>query len=174
MADPSPTTGTRLSANEIDEEGVDVTFLVWLTARATSDLMDSTLAPVGITGDEYAIYSVLAASESITPTELARWMAAPPTSVSSYVKRLQSRGHVERSPHPSDGRSYTLRLTSSGRKAHRAAVRLFAPVRQELNDALGDDEPGVRRSLLALRPVLDDLRTGPLSPTPLARTTTRS
>jgi DNA-binding MarR family transcriptional regulator len=160
MAEPPPTTGTRLSANEIDEEGVDVTFLVWLTARATSDLMDTTLAPAGITGDEFAIYSMLAATKNLTPTELARWMAAPPTSVSSYVKRLQSRGHVERSPHPTDGRSYTLRLTSSGRKAHRAAVRLFNPVRRELSDALGDDEPRVRQGLLALRPVLDDLRTG--------------
>ena len=69
-----------------------MTFMVWLTSRATADLLDTALAPAGLDGDEFAIYSVLTAASSITPTELARWMAAPPTTVSSYVKRFEARG----------------------------------------------------------------------------------
>ena len=41
-----------LSSGEIRDEGVDVTFLMWLTARGTSALMDATVATAGLTGDE--------------------------------------------------------------------------------------------------------------------------
>ena len=147
-----------LSAQEIDEQAVDVLFLVWLTARATADLLDSVLEPAGLTGDEYAIYSVLAAGPSITPTELARWMAAPLTTVSSYVKRLQGRGHVTREPNPQDRRSYQITLTPAGRRAHRAAAVLFAPVRSSVTDALGAKKTQVHRNLLDLRTILDEAR----------------
>lgn len=147
-----------LSAGEIDEHGVDVLFLVWLTARATSDLLDSALAPSGLTGDEYAIYSVLAAGPSITPTELARWMAAPLTTVSSYVKRFQARGHVTREPNPDDRRSYRIRLTPAGRRTHRTAAALFAPVRAHVTDALGPNSTEVHGALLTLRAALDRVR----------------
>jgi DNA-binding MarR family transcriptional regulator len=147
-----------LAAHEVRDEDVDVTFMVWLTSRATADLLDAALAPAGLSGDEFAIYSVLTAAPSITPTELARWMAAPPTTVSSYVKRFEGRGHVLREPNPADRRSYRIRLTPAGRRAHRAAVALFLPVRTRVADALGARETDVREALLTLRTVLDDVR----------------
>jgi DNA-binding MarR family transcriptional regulator len=147
-----------LAAHEVRDEDVDVTFMVWLTSRATADLLDAALAPAGLSGDEFAIYSVLTAAPSITPTELARWMAAPPTTVSSYVKRFEGRGHVQREPNPADRRSYRIRLTPAGRRAHRAAVALFLPVRTRIADALGARETDVREALLTLRTVLDDVR----------------
>jgi DNA-binding MarR family transcriptional regulator len=147
-----------LSARDMRDEDVDVTFLVWLTSRATADLLDSTLAPAGLNGDEFAVYSVLTSVETITPTELARWMAAPPTTVSSYVKRFEARGHVEREPNPVDRRSYRIKLTPEGRQAHRAAASLFAPMRAQVEGALGPREDGVRESLLALRVALDEIR----------------
>jgi DNA-binding MarR family transcriptional regulator len=147
-----------LAAHEVRDEDVDVTFMVWLTSRATADLLDAALAPAGLSGDEFAIYSVLTAAPSITPTELARWMAAPPTTVSSYVKRFEGRGHVQREPNPADRRSYRIRLTPAGRRAHRAAVALFLPVRTRVADALGARETDVREALLTLRTVLDDVR----------------
>jgi DNA-binding MarR family transcriptional regulator len=147
-----------LAAHEVRDEDVDVTFLVWLTSRATADLLDAALAPAGLSGDEFAIYSVLTAAPSITPTELARWMAAPPTTVSSYVKRFEGRGHVQREPNPADRRSYRIRLTPAGRRAHRAAGALFLPVRTQVTDALGAREADVREALLTLRTVLDDVR----------------
>ena len=54
-------------------------------------------------------------------------MAAPATTVSSYVKRLEPRGHVERAPNPDDGRSYLLHLTDAGRVAHTDAAEHFLP-----------------------------------------------
>jgi DNA-binding MarR family transcriptional regulator len=148
-----------LSSREVRDEDVDVTFMVWLTSRATADLLDAVLVPAGLDSDEFAVYSILVAAPSITPTELARWMAAPPTTVSSYVKRFEARGHVERVPNPSDRRSYGIRLTVAGRRAHRAAARLFVPVRAEIERGLGSQATDVREALLALRGVLDDLRS---------------
>ena len=128
-----------------------MTFMVWLTSRATADLLDAALAPAGLDGDEFAIYSVLTASPSITPTELARWMAAPPTTVSSYVKRFEARGHVQREPNPADRRSYRIKLTPAGRRAHRAASALFKPLRTQVAAKLGAREGEVREALVTLQ-----------------------
>jgi DNA-binding MarR family transcriptional regulator len=150
-----------LSAAEVLEEDVDVTFMVWLTSRATANLLDDALAPSGLDSDELAIYSVLTAAQAITPTELARWMAAPPTTVSSYVKRFEARGHVEREPNPADRRSYLIKLTPEGRRAHRAAVTLFSPLRTRVAAGLGGRGAQVRDALVTLRTVLDDIRNAP-------------
>lgn len=80
-----------------------------------------------MTGDEFTIYSVLTSADTLTPSELAQWMSAPATTVSSYVKRFEGRGHVQRERNPHDGRSYVLRLTAAGRRAHRSAVDAFVP-----------------------------------------------
>jgi len=85
-------------------------------------------------------------------------MAAPATSVSSYVKRLESRGHLTRRAHHSDRRSYRIQLTAAGKRAHRSAVALFGPVRARIIQALGDQDGPVRESLLRLRGVIDTVR----------------
>jgi len=147
-----------LSPAEVRDEDVDALFLVWLVSRSTEDLLDSVLAPAGLTGDEFAVYSVLDGARMMTPTELARWMAAPATTVSSYLKRFQERGHIIREPNPDDRRSSLVRLTPTGRQAHRAAVTLFRPVRGQVTDALAEHDGDVREALLRLRTVVDDLR----------------
>jgi DNA-binding MarR family transcriptional regulator len=148
----------KLPAEKVLEDSADVTFLVWLAARATSGLMDSVLAGSGLTGDEFAVYSMLSATSGVTPSELSRWMAAPPTTVSSYVKRFEARGHVQRDADPQDRRSYRIRLTAEGVRKHEEAARLFAPVRSAVSAGLGDRHDSVREALLTLRPVLDSAR----------------
>jgi len=147
-----------LSASEVRAANVDPLFLVWIVSRSTEDLLDTVLAPAGVTGDEFAIYSVLRASPGITPGELSRWMAAPATSVSSYVKRLQARGHLERQPHPSDRRSYRIRLTAAGERAYQAGSALFGPVRDRVIRTLGDRDNAVREALFTVRGVVDTVR----------------
>ncbi len=139
--------------------GLDnVLFRVWLVSRATTDLLDSTLRPSGLDADEFAVYSLLMSADAVTPSALARWMAAPATTVSSYVKRMEARGHVERVANPEDRRSYGLRLTDAGRKTHNDAGALFLPVLQTLRDALGSDEPKVQRALKSVRRSVDHIR----------------
>jgi DNA-binding MarR family transcriptional regulator len=141
--------------HELPAEGTNVLFDVWLVYRATTGVLDGALAPTGLSADEFGLYSVLTSADAPTPSELARWMAAPATTVSSYVKRLERRGHVKRIANPRDGRSYLLSLTPSGRRAHRAAVDAFIPVLERVVRALGPSEPSVRQGLASLRAALD-------------------
>jgi DNA-binding MarR family transcriptional regulator len=139
-------------------DGTNVLFDVWLVSRATTGLLDAALAPTGLTADEFGIYSVLTSADSLTPSELARWMSAPLTTVSSHVKRMEGRGHVKRERNPGDGRSYVLSLTPEGRRAHRAAGERFLPVLDLVVDSLGGREAEVRRALAWLRQALGDVR----------------
>jgi DNA-binding MarR family transcriptional regulator len=138
----------------VEGDGTNVLFDVWLVSRAATGLLDAALAPVGLTADEFGLYSVLTTAESLTPSEVARWMAAPLTTVSSYVKRLEARGHLDRRRNPQDGRSYVLSLTEEGRRAHQAGGERFLPVLRAVLAELGRDEPEVRRALASLHRAL--------------------
>lgn len=129
----------------------NVLFALWSVGRAAGELLDVLLAPAGLDADEFAMYSLLLARDQVTPSELARWASAPPTTVSSYVKRFEKRGHVDRVPHPTDGRSYSIRLTEAGRTTHRAAAERFLPAVQAVDVALGSAGQPVLLALQELR-----------------------
>ncbi len=145
---------------ELRHEDVDTLFLVWLAARPTEALVDATLAPAELTGDEYALMSVLEARTTATPTDLVRWMGAPPTSVSSHLKRLEARGHITRSANPDDRRSTLIQLTPAGRQVRARAAALFGPVCEEVAQGLAGRVDEVRDALLRVREVVDDVRAG--------------
>ncbi len=153
MSDPSNT-----SVGEVGEyvEGPgNVLFDTWLVSRAVHALIDAAIQPSGLDADEFAVYSTLASTDGVTPTELADWMAAPATTVSSYVKRFERRGHVERVANPDDRRSYRLQLTAAGRDAHRMAGELFAPALAAVEEALGADVASTHQRLITLRRAVD-------------------
>lgn len=147
---PEPVNPTSGPEPQLDEGLGNVLFDVWLVSRATTALLDDVVRPAGLDADEFAVYSVLASGDGMTPTELAHWMAAPPTTVSSYVKRFEKRGHVRRIPHPDDRRSYRLQLTAAGRRVHLAAGRLFQPVLDRVTDGVGTGLSDTHRRLRAL------------------------
>lgn len=133
----------------------NVLFDTWLVSRAVHSLIDDVIKPTGLDADEFAIYSVLSRGDGMSPSELSRWMSAPATTVSSYVKRFEKRGHVDRVPSAEDRRSYRLVLTAEGRSAHRNAGELFRPTLAQVEEALGQNEPNVHLQLLELRRVID-------------------
>jgi DNA-binding MarR family transcriptional regulator len=145
-------------------DGTNVLFDVWLVSRATHGLLDAALAPSGLSADEFGIYSVLISAESMTPSELARWMSAPLTTMSSHVKRMEGRGHLRRERNPDDGRSYGLSLTAEGRRAHQAAGQRFLPALAQVVAALGPREIDVRQALASLRTALEAVHADGASP----------
>ena len=142
-----------------DADPGNVLFDIWLVSRATNSLLDKVLQPSGLDADEFGIYSVLASGDGLTPTELARWMSAPATTVSSYVKRFEARGHVQRAANPGDGRSYLLQLTAEGRQVHLTAGTLFAPVLDDVNRQVGNGLDDARRRIRELHQVVAALDT---------------
>jgi DNA-binding MarR family transcriptional regulator len=145
---------------ELDARLGNVLFDVWLVSRATTALIDGAVKDSGLNADEFAVYSVLASTDGMTPSALAHWMAAPATTVSSYVKRFERRGHVHRVPHPGDGRSYRVQLTAQGRAAHLAAGELFAPVLEEVTRRVGGGVADTHRRLRDLHRVVTSAPVG--------------
>lgn len=145
----------------MDPGELNVLFRVWLVSRAAMGLVNSALEPCELDGDDLAVYSMLAAAPGITPSELAEWLAAPASTVSSFVKRLEGREHAERIANAADRRSYGIRLTSKGRRAHREAAAHFEPALDRLVEALGSDHMEVRDRLLQLRHAIDAVSKPP-------------
>lgn len=144
---------------KVDAESGNVLFDLWLVSRATTALIDKAVQSSGLDADEFGVYSVLYSGEGVTPSELADWMSAPPTTVSSYVNRLEKRGHVQRIANPNDGRSYRLRLTAKGKKVHQTAGKLFNEPLHEINQTVGPDLDDARLSLQRLHQVIASLNT---------------
>jgi DNA-binding MarR family transcriptional regulator len=143
---------------QLDAGPGNVLFDVWLVSRAATALIDDAVRGSGIDADEFAIYSVLASTQGMTPTELAHWMAAPATTVSSYVKRFERRGHVRKVPNPDDGRSYRVQLTAAGRRVHQTAGELFRPTLREVTRRLDIGASDTHRRLRMLHQVLATIK----------------
>jgi DNA-binding MarR family transcriptional regulator len=143
---------------EATQASSTVLFDVWLTARLVITMLDEALAGTGLGAEDFAVYSVLRKAGEISPTELARWMSAPATTVSSYIKRLEARKHVRRVPNPDDRRSYRLRLTKAGERAHAAAGRLFIPTQEGVENAMTMPTKDVQDALRELRRAVADYR----------------
>jgi DNA-binding MarR family transcriptional regulator len=136
-----------------DRSDDNVLFETWRLARVASRAIDETIRGSGLTADEFAVYSVLSSGPR-TPGELAEWLAAPATTVSSYIKRFERRGHVRRDPSADDGRSYRVALTRAGRSAHARAGTAFLTLLDDVRADLGPTEDKVHQALTDLRTIL--------------------
>jgi DNA-binding MarR family transcriptional regulator len=150
-------TEPEITIDKLDPGLGNVLFDTWLVSRAVHSLIDDVIKSAGLDADEFAIYSVLSMRDGMTPSELASWMSAPPTTVSSYIKRFERRGHVHRVPSAEDRRSYRLSLTVEGRAAHHSAGELFETTLIEVDDALGPQASNLHHQLLELRRVIDKI-----------------
>jgi DNA-binding MarR family transcriptional regulator len=68
----------------------------------------------GMSHHELTALELLARSEH-GPSDLARHLGVTSAAASGIVDRLVARGHVERVPHPDDGRRTQVVMTASGR-----------------------------------------------------------
>lgn len=87
----------------------------------------------------FGVQSVLGALGPLTPGELARRLGMAPTTVSSWIARLEGDGALTRTPNAEDGRSVLLELTPLGREQLQEAMPHFRRAILALHEALGDD-----------------------------------
>ncbi len=152
---PEPTAETQMS----------ILFDLWLINHLLSDAIDEALTDTsGLTGEEFGFYSLLRRFGPVPASQVTRWTAMRPTSLSTLVRRLQERGHVEQRPNPADGRSRLLALTPTGEKAHAAAADTFFAATRALAAALGPEEGRQRLALQRLDAALREV--GGLDPRP--------
>jgi DNA-binding MarR family transcriptional regulator len=144
---------------------VSVLFDLWLINHLLSDALDAVLVrDGGLTGEEFGFYSLLRRFGPVSATQITRWTAIRPTTLSALVRRLQQRGHIEQRPHPSDGRARLIALTPAGEAAHEATAQTFFAATRRLSAALGSEEQRQRESLERLDAVLRQV--GGLDPRP--------
>lgn len=140
-------------------------FDLWLVSHLISGALDDVLAGSGgLSGEEFGFYSLLRRFGPATARQVTGWTAMPATTVSSFVRRLQQRGHVEQRANPEDGRSRLLSLTPAGEQAHATAAETFYAATRTLSAALGPDESAQRSSLQRLDTALRQV--GGLDPRP--------
>lgn len=125
-------------------------FHLFAAEQRVRTLVTSAMADCGLRPDEYAVYSVLFDEGPHAPTDLARRVGMPPTTMSHYVRAMLERGHVEREIVASDRRSYRLRLTDAGLAAHARASRAFAEADGRFMAALAIGEQEATAALAAI------------------------
>ncbi|MBM7516631.1 MarR family winged helix-turn-helix transcriptional regulator [Nocardioides nitrophenolicus] len=73
--------------------------------------------------------------EQMTPSRLAASIELSAPATTALLRRLAASGHVERTPHPDDGRRQVLTLTDTARQV---AGSFFGPLAQALRASLRD------------------------------------
>ena len=113
-------------------------------------MADSPLDPV-----EYAIYSLVMEEGPDTPTAFAQRVGMPTTTFLDYLRDMDDRGHVVKTPNPADGRSYLVALSRSGLAAQAAANPYFDSTMKRILAALPVEEADARSALAALADAAD-------------------
>lgn len=116
--------------------------------------------PGDLTLAQFAIINhLLRLDAQQTIGEIASAMQVAQPTMSSTVKKLEAKSHVEFVPDTEDRRVKRVRVTPSGRAARDAAVEAVGPGLAKLRAALPDaDWPGILDQLTPLRTLLDSMR----------------
>lgn len=99
---------------------------------------------LGLGETEMLAVAYLAQYGELTPARLATYLDLSSGGVSALVRRMERDGHVERVPHPHDGRSSLVRL--SDELAERAA-RAYEPLVRELDRLAAELGPADRAAV---------------------------
>lgn len=113
-------------------------FDVWLVNGLSAGYLDEVLSGTGLSGTDFGMYALLHRFGPTTPTQLRRWTGQPLTTVSAHLKRIERRGHLDRTTNPGDGRSQLVGLSREGVAAHDAATAPFLAAMHELRALLPD------------------------------------
>ncbi|MEU8815579.1 MarR family transcriptional regulator [Actinoplanes sp. NPDC048796] len=108
--------------------------------------------PIGdLTFSQLSALTSLQLAGALTPRELADVERVQPPTMTKIVGKLEERGLVVRSPHPTDGRQVILAATEEGR----AVYAQFEKARNEwLANQLAELTPGEREILAQATEVL--------------------
>jgi DNA-binding MarR family transcriptional regulator len=155
------------------EPRLSLLFQSFVANQRIRALLAEAMADAPIRADEFAVYSLVLVTGPITPTDMARILGMPLTTLSDYTRTMVERGHARRRPNPGDHRSYLLELTRQGVAVHEGAYRRFVRAKVPLDrsiEALGGDleeiEAAVRLLGLAAERTLGQLVEGVDGPPP--------
>ena len=125
-----------------------ILFDVFATNQKRERLIEDALAETDLPPEDYPLYVFLGTTAPVTPTEVARELGMPLSTLLFRMRRLEKRRHVERVPNPDDGRSYLLRLTPGGERLLAWARPLFRARALAVEARLGEERVSALRQAL--------------------------
>jgi DNA-binding MarR family transcriptional regulator len=101
-----------------------------------------------ISSVQYAALAVLERMPGASQSELGAELDLDRSTIADIVSRLERRGVIERSPHESDRRRYSLRLTAAGLAEVERLRPLVSEANAKLTEGLSAGELATLRTLL--------------------------
>ena len=114
---------------------------------AISSVFAERMAVYGLKQVDFSVLSLLAHNPGATSRQLCATLDILPPNLVSLVAAMDSRGLIERRPHPRDGRAVGLHLTAAGRKLVREAEQTVTQLELDASAKLTARE---RESLIKL------------------------
>jgi DNA-binding MarR family transcriptional regulator len=121
---------------------------IFATNQKRERLIEAALVGTDLPPEDYPLYVLVGTEGPLTPTELARELGMPLSTLLFRVRRLEQRRHVERVPNPDDGRSFLLQLTPVGERLLAWARPLFRARALAVEARLGEDRVASLRDAL--------------------------
>jgi DNA-binding MarR family transcriptional regulator len=145
-----------MSEQEVGDPAIrtNVLLQVFIVGELSGELLGRELRETGLSPGHFAVLSVISSIGPITPTDLSRVLGMPPTTVSSWVRRLRARKQITRRVNPDDGRSALLEVTPAGRAAIELAQPIFTRLLGEVEEELGARRESVVDGFVELQEVL--------------------
>jgi DNA-binding MarR family transcriptional regulator len=132
----------------------NVLLQVFIAGQLAGEVLGRRLRSTGLSPDHFAVLSSINVLGPVTPTELSRLLGMPPTTVSTWIRRLTVARQVSRRANPDDGRSALVETTAAGRAAIERAQPIFLEALGEVNAALGARGAGVVDAFVELQEAL--------------------
>ena len=126
----------------------------FVVAQLVGALVADMLEGTGLSGAEFAVTSAIAIWPGITPTELARRLGMPATTLSALLNRLEEKGQVRRSRDPADGRRSILALTAKGARTRQRSLERFPAWLRRVREELDGDPENVLEAMRLLEAAL--------------------
>ena len=154
---PAKARRTRASRAKPDVLAVDTvdssylqTLMGYNARRAALSIIElflERLAPYGLKPVDFSVMSTIGHNPGVTSRQLCATLNLLPPNLVGLIQSLESRGLIERKPHPHDGRAVGLHATPKGQalmvQAEQAATELELEKTAKLT-------PAQRKTLLAL------------------------
>lgn len=132
--------------------------LLWAVDHALQSASKHMARRIGVTGPQRLVLRLVGRRPGLSPGDLAGVLHVDPSTLTGILKRLGSRGLIELSPDPADGRRSRIRLTAKGRERDaRMQGTVEAIVRRVLADLPARDVAAAGRVLTRLADSLGEL-----------------
>ncbi|MFE5642331.1 MarR family winged helix-turn-helix transcriptional regulator [Rhodococcus sp. NPDC056516] len=140
---------------ETDFEDADESpgLMLWRVNNAWQASIRAALRPFDLTHVQFVLLAALTwldAETPITQRDIAEYARTDPMMTSQVVRTLESKGFVERRPHPTDARARSVVVTQAGAALAGKANRAVEASDREFFAALGDRQAAFVAMLGAL------------------------